>query len=84
MYETRFHEKEKFWTIDNEMEKKLTKKNSLEVYSRFAFYAEAQVPSSALESRAKVSVAVILVHVEAAKREKEFLVDFCDLKICED
>lgn len=43
--------------------------HSLEVCFRFAFCAEAPIPSSVLENLAKVSAAVVLVHVEAVCNE---------------
>jgi hypothetical protein len=47
--------------------KKKHHKNSLEVCFQFAFYAEARVPFSVLESRAKAFVVVVLVRGEAEK-----------------
>lgn len=66
---------------ENKTTEKTTKKNSLEVCFQFAFCAEARVPSSALESRAKVSVVVVLVHVEAAEKRKRKICLFSTIKI---
>lgn len=44
--------------------------HSLGVYSRFAFYAEGQVPAFALETAAKASVVPFRVHDEAINSKK--------------